>query len=165
MLDINHLKERPVAVFPSVTSPFDHIQRTLTTLMMFFVSIFLATTVWVIYRPASIRYTNLPFPIIEQKTYHPGEIVPIIVGRCSTDPSTNIYTITRGFNNVDTGDVIVLNSVKAAAKRGCSESVSYLHQIPKDLPPGTYTVIGSAEIQDVFGVKMADFESQSFKVK
>lgn len=133
--------------------------------MMFVVSVFLAATVWVIYRPASLTYKNLPFPVVEKRIYRPGEVVPILVNRCSNAPGTNIYTVTRGFNNTQNSRVIVLDSTRAAIKYGCITTVSSMHQIPKDLPPGNYTIVGTTEIQDVFGIKVLNFESESFTVK
>lgn len=166
MEDLEKLKEKPVATFsvPDQTL-LEKVQKIITTGLVTVMAIMMALVVWVVYRPATLSYEFLPFKVIDKRIYHAGEIVPVMVGRCSSLSGTNIYSVTRGFANVNTGVTMIVGSTKVTVKHGCKEAVSFLHQLPASIEPGLYRVIGTAEVPDLFNTKIVEFESEAFEVK
>lgn len=86
------------------------------------------------------QYTNTPFTV-KTKQVKAGDFLEIEVGRCNYVSETVTYTVNR--------TIIELPEERTAAnlevfpvkfEPGCSTTLSRAHQIPVDVPPGSYRI-------------------------
>lgn len=168
MKDLDELKDRTEhSVFDAIRNVtfLERLHKTITTGLMIVVFAMMSSIYWIVERPPSLSYGRMPFKVVEEKIYFPNDVVPVVVIRCSTKDSTSIYTVTRGFHNLGTDRTEIVNSTKVTVKPGCTEAISYLHQLPKEVAPGKYKIVGTAEVPDMFGIKLVSFESEPFEVR
>jgi hypothetical protein len=114
-----------------------------------------------------LRYTNIPFPVLETYGY-PGKIMPVHVVRCNDDNVPHIYTITRTLERVvqrvEPKDYMVMPDVTVQILPGCSEADAVIHIIPVSTRPGTWRLIGVSEIRGVLVSHLVEWRSVPFTV-
>jgi len=109
-----------------------------------------------------LTYRNLPFPA-GQKAY-PGELVPLIVERCSTSAKPEKFSMTRNMRNENTREVTLLPPIETSIAPGCHRASSKLHHVPENLTPGTYTIWGITTVKGFFRDHEVIWYSEPFEV-
>jgi hypothetical protein len=126
----------------------------------------LAIITWLAVQPPAISYPELPFKIHgETHTFHPGEVVPIILIRCNRLQKPIMYEITRSLANISTNVTFVFpGTTKTILAPGCAQSISVIHQLPKILESGVYQITGAATYKGPFNDIDVSFYSEPFAV-
>ena len=114
-----------------------------------------------------LSYPNTPFPALEQSV-RPGEIVHLLVERCSTWPGTRNYGVSHQL--VGGPQPILMQAETVSISQGCFSVVSDINKIPEGLslaqmPAGTYHVEGTGESQGTVRTFIAHWSSQPFEIK
>lgn len=113
------------------------------------------------------QYTNLPFPVCDPAIAYtspedctkpapgfqflPGQGVPMLFGKCYTDPfgegRDTTYTVHRRLVSDQNGVQISIGDTFASAKEGCALTRMTEHAIPTETPSGLYHFEGFSEIR------------------
>ena len=109
-----------------------------------------------------LYYQNLPFPA--PQTVRAGEAVSLSVERCNSDTVSRAYNTTHGVRSVETGHAVLLPDVSASIEPGCQRDTSKVNVIPKDTPPGKYTVFGVAQVAGLLRHFEIPWYSEQFEV-
>lgn len=164
--DLKDKAEHPIFQSFKGVSFVERLHKVVTAGLVAIVFTMAGGIYWAVERPSPLNFGRLPFKLVSpDKIYHPGDIVPVIVIRCSAKSKAFTYVVIRGFYNKITDTTEMISAVKATVEPGCSETISKLHQLPKNFAPGTYTIVGMADVPDLFGIKRVTFESDPFKVE
>lgn len=131
------------------------------------------------------QYTNLPLPLCAPDhaylhdddcekppagyKFHPGEQVPMLVGRCFHDPFNTVhetaYTLHRRLVSDQNGVQIAIGDTFSTAKEGCSVQRVVQHAIPIETPTGAYHFEGFAEVHVSWKTPNVLWRSVSFNVE
>ena len=114
--------------------------------------------------PPALKYTTVPFRVIDPHVYYPGETVDMAVTRCTNRSVPFSYIWLRSLENQETNQLYQLPPIDLVMEPGCVSSISQLHKIPTGVSPGTYTLRGTAIVPRLMGQDLVPFHSQSFKV-
>lgn len=110
-----------------------------------------------------LSYTNLPFDVLEPEVEQ-GALIPLRVVRCNDSNKTQAYTLARSLQNLDAGDYVVLQDSLVQVAPGCAESISLANRVPAEVKPGTYRVIGLAEVDGTLRSHKVFWYSKPFRV-
>lgn len=112
-----------------------------------------------------LTYENLPFPP-QYKQVRPGEVIPLMVRRCSSSRQTQVYSVTHSLESADTNtlSVILPPNEHVSIPPGCTTSLSLINRIPKEVPPGHYRIAGRARVDSLFGERWIPWFSEVFEV-
>lgn len=93
-----------------------------------------------------LEYTNLPFAV-ERTELHPGEVIPLSIGRCNRTLTPKVVTSTRWLENlgVDQG-VLPMDVVVSSVEPGCHVATFLNHRVPDATKPGKYRIRGIASV-------------------
>lgn len=125
--------------------------------------LFIPMVYFVAFEQPYLSYQNLPFPP-QVPLVRAGEIVPLLVRRCSSAHKAQTYTMARSLQSMDSNRWIVLPDMTVRAEPGCTEGISLINAIPRETPPGHYRVIGLAEIQGTVRTMHVPWLSGEFAV-
>lgn len=132
--------------------------------------------------PPPIEYRDVPFqvcsptstretctPLQPTDVFHAGDVVPIMATRCINEAfvgAPNLsYVVNRNVVNVQTGVRTILPDLATSATdAGCQVAITYAHQLPESLAPGTYYLEGVATAYGRFRTANAYFRTQPFVV-
>lgn len=114
-----------------------------------------------------LTYQNSPFAAVE-KSVRPGEIVHLMLTRCSTYPGTRNYVVSHQL--VGGAEPILMRAETVSIRPGCFSALSDINRIPEGLslaqmPAGTYHVEGTGESQGTIRTFIAHWSSQPFEIK
>ena len=134
-------------------------------LMVLILSIFGTAMYLLFFERPWLVYKNIPFPPVISRV-HAGEVIPLHVIRCNSGHSRRTYRFTHSLVNDSrpTSFPVVLPDTVASVEAGCVEINSEANQIPINTLPGTYHIIGIAEIQMTMGTVFVEWYSQPFEV-
>lgn len=110
-----------------------------------------------------LTYKNLPFPTL-MKSVSPGGVIPVSVHRCNSEDTTKVYTTTHTLQNTRTMVSWILPDARVAIDPGCIVSVSMVNAIPREVPPGTYRLFGTAMVEGAFRTHHVDWYTEPFIV-
>lgn len=147
------------------TGPKPNVYRFLMgiTILAFLISLGLILMVF-LEKPA-ITFTNIPFPLTENKVYRPGDTIAFVIKRCAEYPTK--YTLTQTFVS-ETGTVerYHIESHELVVDKATCEIVSPIPRIiPAVLPSGKYHMEFGISIQGRFRDFIFTADSTSFKVE
>jgi hypothetical protein len=112
-----------------------------------------------------LRYENLPFPAKLQQVKR-GEVIPILVRRCSTASEDRFYDVTHELRSQsDPGaPTYLMKTERVLIRPGCHESTSMVNRVPPDTPPGTYVATGLGVVDGMLRQLTVPWHSQPFEV-
>jgi len=116
-----------------------------------------------------LSYEDLPFKV-EGKVFHPGDIVPMMVNRCSSSSTVRNYVLSHTLIRVDKPqEEMILPSTVIAIRPGCNSAVTMVNFVPKawedkPFPPGIYYMDGYAEVQATIRAVSVHWRSETFEV-
>lgn len=133
--------------------------------MLFFIIATSAALLYVFFgeRP-SMRYTNLPFPVMKNPVYA-GDALPLKITRCSDDKRKRVITSARYLENLgDDQEVLIMELLAVIVPPGCVTQTVRLHRVPESTQPGKYRIIGSANVPGLFRDFKVEWYSAPFEV-
>lgn len=111
-----------------------------------------------------LSYQNTPFQV-SGKNFVPGEIVPLRVVRCNNTTQTQVYEVIRTLQPISPlGRPYAMARTIIDLTPGCKDSQSLANQLPPDVIPGKYRILGVSEVDGVFRRYRVSWESQPFDV-
>jgi len=112
----------------------------------------------------TVRYMNLPFPVLK-KQFYAGEALPLKITRCSDAEERRVVTSSRYLENLgDDQEVLVLEMIAAIVPPGCVTQIVKIHRVPDATLPGQYRLIGSANVPGMIRDFRVDWYSAPFDV-
>lgn len=163
------------------------ISAALLTVVAVCCTLIVLPVVYAVVAPVPFEYRNLPFPVCDPNypafdddpspatcratiiPFEPGDVIPFVVDRCSTDPFTRStllpYLVSRNVVNAETGTRIILPSLATnVSASGCGRTVTMAHQLPESIAPGRYYLEGVATVYGRFRTVNAYFRTEDFTV-
>lgn len=129
--------------------------------------VMIATTATLVYllflEEPFLSYRNLPFPALEPDVQQ-GRPIPLRVVRCNSTDRQQTYTITRSLQSLDTAEYVVLPESVVQLAPGCTESISLANRVPLEVKPGSYRVIGVADVRGTLRTHRVEWYSLPFRV-
>lgn len=115
--------------------------------------------------PPYLSYQNLPFPVLLERV-RPGEVVPLIVARCSTASAEKTYELTRELRSMTDprAPAIVIGATTLSVPPGCRTTLNEAHTVPSNTPPGTYRIHGVAILPGIVRTHYVPWVSRPFVV-
>jgi hypothetical protein len=112
-----------------------------------------------------LSYENLPFPPVAAKV-HAGDVIPLMVKRCSSAEQTRSYAITHSVQTLSgSGKPVVMPSGFVTIEPGCEPpTVSEFNRIPMSVTPGMYRIHGVAVVDGTLRTFAVPWSSQPFEV-
>lgn len=112
----------------------------------------------------SMRYTNLPFPVMTKPVFA-GDALPLKISRCSYDKKRRVITSARYLENLgDDQEVRVMELLAVIVPPGCVTQVTRVHRVPESTKPGQYRIIGSASVPGLIQDFKVEWYSEPFNV-
>ena len=138
----------------------------LTLLFMFgmLVSVSVGAGLYFFFEPPFLSYRELPFPT-KFPAVRRGEVMPILVTRCSTADSTRTYGIAHKFVPVGWDGVeVTMKAEFASIEPGCGPTWSEINQTSKTMQPGTYRIVGVSDAKGTVRNYAVEWWSVPFEV-
>ena len=114
--------------------------------------------------PPYLSYPDLPFKTVT--SVRAGEVVELVVKRCSTALTTRVYQLSHTLIDAETGETVaILPGTVASISPGCHTQKSRVNVTPPDTKPWRlYRIDGYAEVPGTFKLNLVHWYSQNFWV-
>ena len=112
----------------------------------------------------SLRYMNLPFPVLKSPVY-PGDVLPFKVSRCSDADERRAVTSSRYMDNLnDDKEVLAIEMIAVFIPPGCVTQTVNIHRVPESTIPGNYRLIGATSVPGMIRDFQVNWYSEPFWV-
>lgn len=140
-----------------------YLTNILGVLIALLVGIMLSLNAWEWFKRPGLEFKNLPWAVSTDSVDR-GSPIFVKFDMCSSHKRLVIYEIIKGVKNSITDESYMLQAVRMPVYTGCVNTVNVVYTIPKDLPPGPYTMFGVGTIPDVVTDTPVAFYSVPFIV-
>jgi hypothetical protein len=110
-----------------------------------------------------LEYRQLPFQVTVDRVRQ-GDYVPVRVSRCNNSDRTHSYIVDRSFEDMATRQPRSRSSSIFLMPPGCEDSIAHAAQVPSDLAPGRYRIVGITEVHTEHRAIFIDWSTTEFEV-